>query len=330
MAIYENKYLNLLTIIPENLNNKYSKIYYDLMNKAILRASTKPVLQELLKSENNPNGYCESHHILPQSFNMGGYKDKKNLAFLTAKEHFMAHRLLAKMFKFHSSYQINMLHAVHCLTTRRNFPLIISSRIFEYLRIQISQLFSKAHQGERNPAAILTVKKVQEIRYRYATEPCTRKELTEEYGSGVGDCLSYYTWKHVEDLPLPENYKGKPKYICPRAMRHLTDNQIQEIRFLYKTANTSMVDLGFQFNISKVQAKQIIARKFWNDLQDLPLPENFERPVRKNAIITTYVKEQVCKDFLEIPRPAKVKIARRYGIDPTTVLDILRKSGQCE
>jgi hypothetical protein len=43
------------------------------------------------------NDGLEKHHILPKS--IGGKNDKKNLIVLTPREHFIAHRMLAKMFK---------------------------------------------------------------------------------------------------------------------------------------------------------------------------------------------------------------------------------------
>ena len=42
-----------------------------------------------------PDGYVERHHILPRA--LGGSDDSSNLVALTAKEHFVAHVLLAKI-----------------------------------------------------------------------------------------------------------------------------------------------------------------------------------------------------------------------------------------
>ena len=39
--------------------------------------------------------YCERHHIIPKS--IGGSNSSYNLVNLTAKEHFIAHRLLEKL-----------------------------------------------------------------------------------------------------------------------------------------------------------------------------------------------------------------------------------------
>ena len=42
-----------------------------------------------------PEGYVERHHILPKA--LGGSDDSSNLVAMTAREHFLAHILLAKM-----------------------------------------------------------------------------------------------------------------------------------------------------------------------------------------------------------------------------------------
>jgi hypothetical protein len=41
------------------------------------------------------HGYMERHHVLPKC--MGGSNRKDNLVYLTAKEHFIAHKLLVRM-----------------------------------------------------------------------------------------------------------------------------------------------------------------------------------------------------------------------------------------
>ena len=59
----------------------YQRIYNSLIANAILRK--------------NIDGYKESHHIKPKS--IGGTDDYWNLVKLTAREHFIAHVLLAKI-----------------------------------------------------------------------------------------------------------------------------------------------------------------------------------------------------------------------------------------
>lgn len=40
--------------------------------------------------------YCELHHIIPKSINNSLKNDKTNLVYLTAREHYICHRLLEK------------------------------------------------------------------------------------------------------------------------------------------------------------------------------------------------------------------------------------------
>lgn len=59
----------------------YALTYQKLINKARSRA--------------RPLGYVEKHHVVPRA--LGGCDNKANLVHLTAREHFIAHMLLAKI-----------------------------------------------------------------------------------------------------------------------------------------------------------------------------------------------------------------------------------------
>lgn len=62
------------------LQNKYTSWYQALVEKRRI---------------NPPDGYSESHHVIPKS--LGGSNVKSNLVRLTAREHFVAHKLLVRM-----------------------------------------------------------------------------------------------------------------------------------------------------------------------------------------------------------------------------------------
>lgn len=64
------------------IDNKYTRLYFQI----ITRASNRTLPPEI---------YKERHHILPKC--MGGNNKKSNIVPLTAKEHFICHRLLPKM-----------------------------------------------------------------------------------------------------------------------------------------------------------------------------------------------------------------------------------------
>jgi len=59
---------------------------------------------------------CEIHHIIPKS--IGGSNDKDNLVVLTPKEHYIAHRLLAKCYT--GEKRMKMSFALYSLGHFRN------------------------------------------------------------------------------------------------------------------------------------------------------------------------------------------------------------------
>lgn len=81
MNIY---YQRLLTIA----NNDVMHQYLQLCETAQCRANNRKDAKELL-------GYVEGHHIMPRAFKRGGKKDPINYAYFTAREHFIAHTLIA-------------------------------------------------------------------------------------------------------------------------------------------------------------------------------------------------------------------------------------------
>ena len=84
-------------------------------------------------------GYKESHHIIPRC--MGGLDTKENLVDLTAREHFIAHRLLTKIYPDNTGLHL----AVNLM--RYNNGVKLTSRLIETLREQNSLMFS----GKNNP-----------------------------------------------------------------------------------------------------------------------------------------------------------------------------------
>jgi len=67
----------------------YQKIYNQIIERALCRALSK-------KEANLILGYSEAHHILPKC--LGGTNEKTNIAHLSAREHFIAHILLTKIY----------------------------------------------------------------------------------------------------------------------------------------------------------------------------------------------------------------------------------------
>lgn len=64
------------------------------------------------------SGYTEKHHIIPRS--LGGSDSKENIVRLTPRQHFLAHRLLAKMYKdsWEMSYAVYMMSSGNTASAR--------------------------------------------------------------------------------------------------------------------------------------------------------------------------------------------------------------------
>jgi hypothetical protein len=82
--------------------------------------------------------YKESHHIVPRS--MGGSDDANNLVDLTAREHFIAHWLLARI---HGG---PMIHAFWFMTNKADVR--INGKTYEWLRKEHAKYISSRLKGQ--------------------------------------------------------------------------------------------------------------------------------------------------------------------------------------
>lgn len=87
-------------------------------------------------------GYVERHHAIPRC--MGGTDDKSNIVSLTAREHFVAHQLLVKIYPKEGG----LIAAVRFLTsTRKGNP--VKSRMYEWLRVRHARQMSVNNTGKK-------------------------------------------------------------------------------------------------------------------------------------------------------------------------------------
>ena len=109
--------------------NKYFKWYINLINRN----------QEI-------DGYVEVHHIIPKS--LGGSDNADNLIRLTAREHFIAHLLLAKCTK--GTAKSKMSYALWNMVNRDNGART-SSRMYTIIRETHSKFLGEFFKGQDNP-----------------------------------------------------------------------------------------------------------------------------------------------------------------------------------
>ena len=108
----------------------YKKQYANLIKKA--------------KRRENLQGYFEKHHIKPRA--LGGSDSIKNIVKLTAREHFIAHLLLVKMYPNNFS----LIKAVNMMCVIGNKQLRCGNRMYSWLRTKFSKEMSRSQKGAGN------------------------------------------------------------------------------------------------------------------------------------------------------------------------------------
>ena len=109
----------------------YQKLHDNLIDKARNRVK--------------PNGYTEIHHVVPKS--MGGVNNKSNLVCLTAREHFLIHWCIAKIYGGNMWAAIIRMRKQHELKKQK-----YNSRLYELARIKHAEQASKIHSGLKRSA----------------------------------------------------------------------------------------------------------------------------------------------------------------------------------
>lgn len=127
-----------MKIHQDFIQNKYFKLYLAIIDNRI-------------QNQANSSIYTENHHILPES--MGGTKEKSNMVRLYAREHFVAHKLLAKCTSGNSYYK--MLSAISYFKNNGKRNLKFTSRDFETMRIAKSIATSKQFKGKKQSPELI-------------------------------------------------------------------------------------------------------------------------------------------------------------------------------
>lgn len=82
--------------------------------------------------------YTENHHILPACF--GGSDNISNRVKLSAREHFICHYLLTKIYQKDTFEWFKMIHAfIFMKSNSLNQNRYFNSRLYEYLKVDISK-----------------------------------------------------------------------------------------------------------------------------------------------------------------------------------------------
>jgi hypothetical protein len=154
------------------------------------------------------DGYTERHHVIPKSLN--GTDNKTNLVDLTAREHFICHWLLTKMYtgeaKSKMIYALNGMKRNGKFTQR--YETLITSRVYESLKKEFSIVHSATMKGRDPWNRGIPITEEQREKNRIAATG--KKRSAEAIAKAVAKQLGQ---KRSEETKLKMSLasKGKPK-----------------------------------------------------------------------------------------------------------------------
>jgi hypothetical protein len=136
------------------------------------------IYDQLIQKRKNSliEGYCENHHIIPRC--LGGTDNTDNLVLLTAREHFIAHQLLAKIHKDHNglayaAYRMSMYSTNN-----------INGKTYQWLK---EHYINKGglHHKNKTYEQIMGVEKAKHVKLKRKDHMIKMNELGKVGGEGV-------------------------------------------------------------------------------------------------------------------------------------------------
>lgn len=200
----------------------YKDIYFRLINS-----------RKLLNRSKN-DAYYENHHIIPKCF--GGRNDQDNKVLLTAKEHFIAHLLLTKMYT--GKEKGKMCYALFRMCKMsKHHQRIITARQFELAKELMmkncvgenSAFWGRKHRKDSKAKMSKTAKEKwkDEIIRKERTDSLKKywkknDNRKNEIGKMFGAYNSKRIWSIKERNKRSKKYSGKNN---PRAQRIIVDGK---------------------------------------------------------------------------------------------------------
>ena len=125
--------LNIVNLLFKETTMNYYKHYNALIERARGR-----------KLE----GYKEKHHIIPRC--MDGTNDSTNIVNLTAREHYLAHILLTKIYTNHYGLLKAAMMMAMCKSRGQYRHSRMNNRTYASLKERLSEIGGELHKGARN------------------------------------------------------------------------------------------------------------------------------------------------------------------------------------
>lgn len=154
------------------------------------------------------DGYTEKHHIKPKC--LGGKDNKENLVRLTAEEHFMAHKLLAKI----HPKRFGLLSAVMLMSESKTGERL-NNKLYGWLRRRFSKTMSSRVISESTIEKLrqagkgrsLSADAIEKLRNINTGTPRSKETRSKISQSRMG-----ITPSKESRRKMSESHKGKPSH----------------------------------------------------------------------------------------------------------------------
>lgn len=184
-------------------------------------------------------GYKERHHIIPRCMN--GTNDKSNLVDLTAREHFIAHKLLCEIYPGNVKLQYALWMLIHASSDKMQRDFKLSSREYEVLRTVIAEQMSSKMKGV--PKSDEHRRKNSESKKGKLKSEETKKRMSESF---KGRVFSDETRKKLSEANTGNTHseETKRKIGAASKLRRHSEETKQKIR-LARLQKLATIKLGF-------------------------------------------------------------------------------------
>jgi hypothetical protein len=231
----------------------YARIYYNIIE----RSKNRQI--DYFK-------YYEKHHIIPKC--MGGSDDEKNIATLTAREHYLCHMLLLKMFPENKKLIYSAIYMTCHNSNNRS-----KNKTYEWLRkkfienhpckedsvkSKIRNSLNEYYNGDN----YRNISKIREIKYR-------EKRLC---ACGCGEMFVVYKkskkrYISTSHIPKTDDTKRKQSKSMKEYLKKITHEEMSE-RMRKSLGNFDPKERGHLISISKKGKKtnqqDIMGKKYAN------------------------------------------------------------------
>jgi len=146
--------------------------------------------------------YYERHHIVPKC--LGGNNTKDNLVLLTAKEHYIVHRLLVEMQVLGSKEYYQMLNAFSffAANSKNHKRVIISGKFYQKVKIILSEKRKGIPRLEETKAKIRKTKAENPRSLTEEEKLNSSRRMTGEGNSMYGKTHTEEVKKYLRELKL--------------------------------------------------------------------------------------------------------------------------------